>query len=61
MKTVQEQNAKNEGFELGLNKFADLSDEEYEQMNGLREPLPGLEDDTEGPTEEEPSTLEAGL
>lgn len=35
---IKNHNAEKEGFELGVNKFADISQEEYEKMLGLKIP-----------------------
>ena len=38
MDFIKKHNAKQEGYELGLNEFADLSSEEFDKMKGLKVP-----------------------
>lgn len=45
MKLVKSHDAAKEGYSLALNKFADLSPEEFEKMQGFKAPSVDWHDD----------------
>lgn len=58
---IKTQNAKNEGFVLGLNQFSDLTSAEFNKLNGFQAPLEAGFLDTNEDEEGQVQLLGAGL